>query len=70
VRALGQTVVMVTHDPMAASYADWVVFLADGQLVGQLQRPTVDAVAERMLGLGAWAERPGQSAPSVAEGAD
>jgi putative ABC transport system ATP-binding protein len=70
VHALGQTVVMVTHDPMAASYADRVVFLADGQLVGQLQHPTVDAVAERMLGLGTWAERPGQPAPSVAEGAD
>jgi putative ABC transport system ATP-binding protein len=69
VQAVGQTVVMVTHDPIAAFYADRVVFLADGQVVGQLQHPTVDAVAERMLRLGAWAERPGPSASSVAEGA-
>jgi putative ABC transport system ATP-binding protein len=54
----GQTVVMVTHDPVAASYADRVVFLADGRLVGQLLRPTADAVAERMTHLGAWAEQP------------
>jgi putative ABC transport system ATP-binding protein len=45
---LGQTVVMVTHDPVAASYADSVVFLADGQLVGALRAPTAEAVAERM----------------------
>ncbi|WP_158879430.1 ABC transporter ATP-binding protein [Amycolatopsis anabasis] len=56
-RAAGQTIVMVTHDPVAASYADRVVFLADGQLVGQLLSPTADAVAERMTHLGAWAER-------------
>jgi putative ABC transport system ATP-binding protein len=68
VQAVGQTVVMVTHDPLAASYADRVVFLADGQVVGQLQHPTVDAVAERMLRLGAWAERPGQPAWPVAGG--
>ncbi len=70
VQAVGQTVVMVTHDPMAASYADRVVFLADGQVVGQLPHPTADAVAERMLRLGAWAERPGQQARSVEGGAD
>jgi putative ABC transport system ATP-binding protein len=58
VRAHGQTVVMVTHDPMAASYADRVVFLADGQLVGELYQPTADAVAERMTHLGAWADLP------------
>ena len=34
----GQTVVMVTHDPLAASYADGVLFLADGQVVGRLAR--------------------------------
>ena len=56
VRVAGQTVVMVTHDPVAASYADRVVFLADGQLVGELLSPTADAVAERMTHLGAWAE--------------
>jgi putative ABC transport system ATP-binding protein len=52
-----QTVVMVTHDPVAASYADRVVFLADGQVVGELHAPTADAVAERMTHLGAWADR-------------
>ena len=56
VRTHGQTIVMVTHDPMAASYADRVVFLADGQLVGELYQPTADAVAERMTHLGAWAD--------------
>jgi putative ABC transport system ATP-binding protein len=55
VRAIGRTVVMVTHDPVAASYADRVLFLADGRLVGQLAAPTPDAVAERMTHLGAWA---------------
>ena len=54
----GQTVVMVTHDPVAASYADRVVFLADGKLVGELYRPTAEAVAERMTHLGAWADEP------------
>ena len=54
----GQTVVMVTHDPVAASYADRVVFLADGRLVGELRNPTAEAVAERMTHLGAWADEP------------
>ncbi|MFC1401738.1 MULTISPECIES: ABC transporter ATP-binding protein [Streptacidiphilus] len=45
---LGQTVVMVTHDPVAASYADTVLFLADGRIVEQLVAPTADAVLERM----------------------
>ncbi|MEE1939690.1 ABC transporter ATP-binding protein [Streptomyces sp. TRM 70361] len=48
----GRTVVMVTHDPVAASYADSVRFLADGRLAGELVRPTVDAVAERLAHLG------------------
>jgi putative ABC transport system ATP-binding protein len=69
VQAAGQTVVMVTHDPLAASYADRVVFLADGRVIDELARPTVDAVAERMLRLGAWAERPRQPASSVPGGA-
>jgi putative ABC transport system ATP-binding protein len=51
VDTLGQTVVMVTHDPMAASYADSVLFLADGRIVDQLDRPTAEAVAERMTAL-------------------
>ncbi|MDI9929179.1 ABC transporter ATP-binding protein [Rhodococcus sp. IEGM 1354] len=43
-----QTVVIVTHDPRAASYADRVVFLADGAVIDQLSSPTADAVLERM----------------------
>ncbi|MDO5498308.1 MAG: ABC transporter ATP-binding protein [Propionibacteriaceae bacterium] len=49
---LGQTVLMVTHDPTAASYAQSVLFLADGRLVDVLERPTPAAVAERMTRLG------------------
>ena len=45
VDALGQTVVMVTHDPIAAAYADQVVFLVDGRVAGRMNRPTADAVA-------------------------
>ncbi|MFF5981823.1 ABC transporter ATP-binding protein [Streptomyces olindensis] len=52
VRAHGRTVVMVTHDPVAASYADTVLFLADGRLAGRLDAPTADAVAERLAHLG------------------
>jgi len=48
VRDFGQTIVMVTHDPNAASYADRVVFLADGQVVDELSAPTADAVIHRM----------------------
>jgi putative ABC transport system ATP-binding protein len=51
VRELGQTIVMVTHDPNAASYADRVVFLADGKVVGQLDEPTADSVIDRMKNL-------------------
>jgi len=52
----GQTVVVVTHDPTAASHAERVVFLVDGRLAGELRRPSAAAVAEQMAGLGAWAE--------------
>ena len=45
---LGQTVVIVTHDPRAASYADRVLFLADGRIVDELRAPTADAVLDRM----------------------
>ncbi|MGQ5604059.1 ABC transporter ATP-binding protein [Streptomyces sp. EKS3.2] len=48
VRELGQTVVMVTHDPVAAAYADRVVFLADGRIVDELYGPTADSVLDRM----------------------
>ncbi len=43
-----QTIVMVTHDPVAAAYTDRVVFLADGKVVDELRRPTADAVLETM----------------------
>jgi putative ABC transport system ATP-binding protein len=49
----GRTLVMVTHDPSAAAWADRVVFMADGQLAGELAAPTAEAVAERLTGLGA-----------------
>ncbi|SEG69739.1 putative ABC transport system ATP-binding protein [Thermomonospora echinospora] len=52
VRFYGRTVVLVTHDPVAASYADSVLFLADGHLVGHLADPTAEAVAERLTRLG------------------
>lgn len=52
VRLHGSTVVLVTHDPVAASYADSVLFLADGRLAGHLAAPTAEAVAERMTHLG------------------
>jgi putative ABC transport system ATP-binding protein len=51
VRELGQTVVMVTHDATAASYADEVVFLADGRVVDTMLDPTADAVLDRMKSL-------------------
>ena len=52
VRELGQTIVMVTHDPVAASYADRVVFLADGRVVDEIQNPTAQSVLDRMKHLG------------------
>ncbi|GAB2713351.1 ABC transporter ATP-binding protein [Kitasatospora kifunensis] len=48
VRELGQTIVMVTHDPAAAAYADRVVFLADGRLTDELLAPTAEGVLDRM----------------------
>ena len=47
-----QSIVMVTHDPQAAAYADRVVFLADGAVVGELSSPSADAVLEQMKRLG------------------
>jgi putative ABC transport system ATP-binding protein len=48
----GQTIVMVTHDPVAAAHADSVVFLADGRVVGTMQQPSADAVAGQLAHLG------------------
>ena len=53
VQELGQSIVMVTHDPRGAAYADRVLFLADGTVVGELETPTADSVLERMRTLGA-----------------
>ncbi|GGM55359.1 ABC transporter ATP-binding protein [Dactylosporangium sucinum] len=50
---LGQTIVMVTHDPRAAAFADRVVFLADGRVVDELDDPSADAVLARMARLDA-----------------
>ena len=52
VRELGQTIVMVTHDPVAASYADHVVFLADGRISDEMAAPTAEKVLDRMKRLG------------------
>ena len=52
VRELGQTIVMVTHDPVAASYASRVVFLADGRIVDEQQDPTADQILDRMKAFG------------------
>ena len=51
VDALGQTIVMVTHDPGAAGYADHVVFLADGRIVDEMPAPTAERVLDRMKDL-------------------
>jgi putative ABC transport system ATP-binding protein len=48
VREMGQTVVIVTHDPGAAAYADRVVFLADGNIVDEMLSPTAESVLDRM----------------------
>jgi len=52
VREFGQTIVMVTHDPTAAAYADRAVFLADGRIVDEIQQPTANAVLDRIKQLG------------------
>ncbi|KIH96829.1 ABC transporter [Streptomonospora alba] len=50
-RDLGQTVIMVTHDPVAAAYADRVVFLRDGRLVDEVHQPTAETVLDRLVKL-------------------
>jgi putative ABC transport system ATP-binding protein len=52
VRDFGQTIVMVTHDPAAAGYADRVLFLADGRIVDEIVEPTAERVLDRMKSLG------------------
>jgi putative ABC transport system ATP-binding protein len=52
VKEMGQTIVMVTHDPVAASYADRVVFLGDGRIVDEMLEPTAERVLDRMKQFG------------------
>jgi putative ABC transport system ATP-binding protein len=49
---MGQTIVMVSHDPMAASHADRIVFLADGRIVDEMLQPTVEGVLDRIKRFG------------------
>ena len=49
---LGQTIVMVTHDPRGASYADRVLFLADGEIVHELESPDADLIYDTIRNLG------------------
>jgi putative ABC transport system ATP-binding protein len=64
VAGFGQTVVIVTHDPVAASYSERIVFLADGRVVGILDQPTPQAVLERMRVLGEAQPRPAAGPPA------
>src|SRR5262252_537383 len=52
VATMGQTIVMVTHDPVAASYSDHVLFLADGRIVDEMPAPTAERVPDRMKRFG------------------
>jgi putative ABC transport system ATP-binding protein len=52
VKELGQTIVMVTHDPVAASYSDRAIFLADGNIVDEMLDPTAERILNKMRGLG------------------
>ncbi|MEV6927983.1 ABC transporter ATP-binding protein [Dactylosporangium sp. NPDC051485] len=65
VREYGQTIVMVTHDPNAASYADRVIFLADGQIVDELREPTAEAVLDKLKGLDSDSLRSGFAGASA-----
>jgi putative ABC transport system ATP-binding protein len=57
VREMGQTIVMVTHDPVAASYADRALFLADGRIVDDMTNPTSDLVLDRIKQFGQNTQR-------------
>ena len=52
VRELGQTIVMVTHDPVAATYSDSVLFLADGRIVDRVDSPTAETILDRIKSSG------------------
>ncbi|MFH9070029.1 ABC transporter ATP-binding protein [Streptomyces alboflavus] len=64
VREMGRTVVMVTHDPVAAAHADEVVFLADGRLVDRMAAPTADKVLDRLKAFDARSATNSEGAPS------
>jgi putative ABC transport system ATP-binding protein len=66
VRLYGQTIVMVTHDPKAASYADRVVFLSDGRIVGEIADPTAELILDRLKHL----EQPGEGGAHDGAGRD
>jgi putative ABC transport system ATP-binding protein len=69
VRELGQTVIMVTHDPTAAAYANQVVFLSDGRIVDGMLDPTAERVLDRMKSLdSANAQAAGPPAPGTVAG--
>jgi putative ABC transport system ATP-binding protein len=52
VTEFGQTIVMVTHDPITAAYSDRIIFLEDGKIVDEMSDPTADAVLDRLKSLG------------------
>jgi len=70
VHDMGRTVVMVTHDPVAAAHADEVVFLADGKLVGRLEAPTASTVLDRMKALDGHKDRAGSGPATTAQGGE
>jgi putative ABC transport system ATP-binding protein len=57
VRTMGQTIVMVTHDPVAASYSDRALFLADGRIVDELANPSAESVLDRLKSFDVPAQR-------------
>jgi putative ABC transport system ATP-binding protein len=70
VKDFGQTVVMVTHDPVAAGYADRVLFLADGRIVDEMLEPTSDRVLDRMKNFDRAHAEPAHANPAHADTAD
>ena len=64
----GQTIVMVTHDAIAASYADRIVFLADGQIVDEMREPTAERVLDRLKSLETPPASPPAPRPDVTPG--
>ncbi|MGY1753498.1 ABC transporter ATP-binding protein [Blastococcus sp. SYSU D01042] len=69
VREMQQTVVMVTHDPKAAGYADRVLFLADGRIVDEMLEPTAERVLERLKAFDQADERPAAAAEGASDAA-